>query len=219
MIKNLVNGKCYVGQSVNIKRRFMEHKNINKESNQSLVLAYKKYGIENFSFSILEECEEHLLNEREMFWIEKLKPEYNRTKGGDGNLGRIVSDETKSKLRTAGKSQWDKKTDDEKERIIRNNLTGPKVGHSVSEETRAKLRAANIGKTQSKDTIEKRAKKLRGRKKDNSKRQKPVICIETGEVFESCKAASEKYNATTLCGHLKGRYKTCKGLHFEYIVV
>jgi hypothetical protein len=45
----------------------------------------RKYGEENFEFSILEEVgSSEILNEREIIWIEKLKPTYNMTKGGDG---------------------------------------------------------------------------------------------------------------------------------------
>ena len=43
-----------------------------------------------------------------------------------------------------------------------------------------------------------------------------IINFETNEIFDSLKQAQEKYNLSTLCGHLKGRYKTCKGLHYRY---
>lgn len=217
IITNLVNGKTYIGKSNNIKRRFSEHRNLNKESNKSLLFAYKKYGIENFSFDVLEICDISELNEREMFWIEKLNPEYNRTRGGDGNFGRILSDESKEKLRRAGKRIWESKTEEEKAAFKRTNLSGPKQGHAVSKATREKLRNANIGKKQSKETIRKRIESLKSYKRTNEGHKKPVICIETGEVFESCKDASEKYGLSTLCGHLKGKYKTCKGKHYRYL--
>jgi transposase len=49
-------------------------------------MAMRKYGRENFSFQILEECPEEQLAEREIYWIEKLntyKEGYNETRGGD----------------------------------------------------------------------------------------------------------------------------------------
>lgn len=58
-----------------------------------LYLAMRKYGRENFSFTILEECELELLKEREIYWIEKLKTYdngYNATRGGDLYDGEIV---------------------------------------------------------------------------------------------------------------------------------
>lgn len=217
IIKNLVNGKKYIGQSREIERRRKEHKYICSESNKSLKLAYKKYGIENFSFEILEECCESALDEREIFWIEKLNPEYNRTKGGSGKYGNVTSEETREKLKNAAKRAWESKTEEEKQYIIKNNLKGPKVGHKVSEETRRKLRDAKTGQKQSEETIKKRVEKLKGRKRTNDYRMKPVICIETGETFKSLKEAVEKYNLSTLCAHLKGRYKTCKGNHYRYL--
>lgn len=68
LIENIINNKKYVGQSVNIKKRFSQHKSCNAKHG-ILVRAFKKYGIENFKFSIIEECEEKYLSERESFWI------------------------------------------------------------------------------------------------------------------------------------------------------
>lgn len=51
--------------------------------------ALRKYGIENFSFSILEACKVSELNEKEIEWISKLNTYgdgYNCTRGGDGCL-------------------------------------------------------------------------------------------------------------------------------------
>lgn len=68
-IENLINHKCYVGQSVHIERRWREHC---QPSTKSVISsAIKKYGKENFSFQILEECSEQELDEKEIFYIEK----------------------------------------------------------------------------------------------------------------------------------------------------
>ena len=50
LIKNLVNGEKYIGQSVDIQRRKKEHKYICSESNQSLKRAYNKYGYDKYQF-------------------------------------------------------------------------------------------------------------------------------------------------------------------------
>ena len=45
----------------------------------------RKYGIENFTFSVIEECSQEQLNEREIYWIEyydTYKNGYNSTLGG-----------------------------------------------------------------------------------------------------------------------------------------
>ena len=90
-IKNLVNGKEYVGQSIHIERRWSEHKRC--PTNRPLYQAINKYGIENFEFSILEECDFSLLDEKEIYWIKyynSIFPNgYNLTSGGSG-AGHIV---------------------------------------------------------------------------------------------------------------------------------
>lgn len=91
-ITNVINGKVYIGQSSNVERRFSQHKSPYEQerfSEKPLYRAFKKYGIENFTFEILEECEISQLNEKEKFWIKENKSlihqkGYNITCGGDG---------------------------------------------------------------------------------------------------------------------------------------
>ena len=53
----------------------------------------------------------------------------------------------------------------------------------------------------------------------NSSHCKPVICIDTGEVYTSVTDAAEHAgcNYTTMVAHLKGKLRTCKGKHFCYL--
>jgi group I intron endonuclease len=124
-ITNQITNDFYIGKTINkIQVRFYHHKYnaINKKSQTYLHRAIRKYGIENFSIIVLEEIQQkELLNEKEIFWIEKLLPKYNMTKGGDGgdvsNSPRYIesqknklykhSKETKNKIRQAhlGKSK------------------------------------------------------------------------------------------------------------------
>ena len=106
-ITNKINGKCYIGQSKDIIKRWKtEYKwyHINKH----LQAAFNKYGFENFDFEIIEECEPGLLNEREQFWISIYNSfdrnfGYNKTLGGAGTPGRtfVMTEETKNKIRLA----------------------------------------------------------------------------------------------------------------------
>ena len=86
-ITNLINGKIYIGQTNNPTRRFQEHraKGYRNENEKILYKAFDKYGIENFSFEIVEETENY--NEREQYWIKfynSLAPYgYNMTEGGE----------------------------------------------------------------------------------------------------------------------------------------
>jgi len=228
-ITNKINGKFYIGQSNNIKRRFQEHLIIKHQQNQSLKLAIKKYGKENFELSILEKmpnANREKLNEREVYYIQILKPQYNRTLGGSGQKGMYVSKETREKLRQAGKKQWANMTEEQKNKIINNNFVRATKGHKVSEKTRQKLREKNLGKKQTKHTIEKRKlsileKKKNGWKKDGNKCKKKVIIIELNMEFESVKDCA-KYlglgSGTGISAVLNGRQKTCRNYHIKYVV-
>lgn len=61
-------GKIYVGQSVNIKKRFAAYKSKGSKLQVKLFNSFTKYGVENHRFEILEECEESKLNERERYY-------------------------------------------------------------------------------------------------------------------------------------------------------
>lgn len=93
-IQNLINGKIYIGQSVNIEKRWQEEKNrafqiSAHEYDYPLSRAFRKYGIENFSFEIIEECKREELNSREKYWIahyNSFLDGYNQTLGGDTSI-------------------------------------------------------------------------------------------------------------------------------------
>ena len=73
-ITNIINGKVYIGQSINIQRRWNQEKRcaFNESSpayNQCISKAFRKYGINNFTFEVIEELVESALNERETYWI------------------------------------------------------------------------------------------------------------------------------------------------------
>ena len=77
LIENKLDGKKYVGQSRDIAHRWSNHlsrynQTTDKEYNKVLYRAFRKYGIDNFAFSVLEECDENKLNEREVYWIKTL---------------------------------------------------------------------------------------------------------------------------------------------------
>ncbi len=74
-ITNLIDNKIYIGFSYNINTRFIDHKhNIkkNKHINNHLQQAINKYGIENFEFELLEECDKEFLCSQENYWANLL---------------------------------------------------------------------------------------------------------------------------------------------------
>ena len=102
-IKNKINGKKYVGETLfTFQSRFKEHQKTWKNSSRPksekrpLYEAFSKYGIENFEVYLLENCADEQRWEREKFWISELntfKEGYNANAGGIGNDKCPYSDE------------------------------------------------------------------------------------------------------------------------------
>ena len=91
LIQNNINNKIYVGQSIHIETRVKEHfwkaKCVKDVSfNSALHSAIRKYGEENFSWRVLEECDISELDEKECYYIKQynsLSPNgYNISQGG-----------------------------------------------------------------------------------------------------------------------------------------
>ena len=93
-ITNLITNMSYIGQSTNIQKRWKDEKHRafiedDNSYNYPLSKAFRKYGIENFTFEILEECSQEQLNEREKYWIKEFNTfynGYNQTLGGDTSI-------------------------------------------------------------------------------------------------------------------------------------
>lgn len=124
-ITNKNDGKCYIGKALNIKERWQGHKDDsfcseqrwqeNKRKEQThFHRALRKYGVDAFTWEILEECPKEMLNEREIYWIEfynSFSNGYNMTLGGDGysngggenspgaKITKVQSDLIKKKLK------------------------------------------------------------------------------------------------------------------------
>lgn len=115
-IINIYDNKVYVGSSIDIKRRWHEHKKElrkNKHCNLHLQFAWNKYGEQNFQFEIIEivdnPTKENLLN-REQYWIDKLcacneNEGYNILSQAGSNLGTKMSDALKQKQKEIRESK------------------------------------------------------------------------------------------------------------------
>lgn len=70
-ITNKITKHSYIGQSINIIQRWNSHISCadNNTYNYPLYKSIQKYGIEAFTFEILELCDKQSLNEREQYWI------------------------------------------------------------------------------------------------------------------------------------------------------
>ena len=79
-IENTITKNFYIGSSTNIHNRWISHKSKatwNKRPNSKLYRDFINFGIDNFNFSILEECGRDILKEKEQYYIELLKPTLN----------------------------------------------------------------------------------------------------------------------------------------------
>lgn len=100
-IQNKQNNKIYIGQSNDIERRIKEHCSPSryKQSRIPVDIAIYKYGKENFTYEVLEECSINELNTREEYWIkfyDAVNQGYNCSYGGEQQS--IGSNNGKAKL-------------------------------------------------------------------------------------------------------------------------
>lgn len=109
MWTNKVNGKIYIGSSVNLSNRLRNYFNISYLSdlkdNMIIYKALLAHGFDNFKLDILEYCNPSELIEREQHYIDLLKPEYNILKIAGSCLGVKRSIETIVKIREGALSR------------------------------------------------------------------------------------------------------------------
>lgn len=141
-IKNLINGKCYIGQSIDINRRWRQHRTDYKDGTVTLYQAIKKYGLSNFSFEVIEECSIDELDDREIYWINYYDSYYN---GYNETLGGSIH------------NAWVKIDDEQLQEIIlylqNTNISQQEIAKifHVGEDTISEI---NQGKTRHQDNIE-----------------------------------------------------------------
>lgn len=100
-----------------------------------------------------------------------------------------------------------------------------RLGKHLSGEAKEKIRKAHLGIKMSEESCRKMSESKRGKKRSkeaienaSKARQKKVVRLEDGRIFESCKEAAEVIGTSKqhICSVLKGRNKTCKGYHLKY---
>ena len=110
-LTNKLNGKVYIGQTVDYYRRMNEYKNRkaskSKSSKYKIMEAIEKDGFENFESSIVKECKRNDLTYFEMFYIKKYdsyKDEFGYNSFHlNNNLSQTLSKSTKNKMSNSHK--------------------------------------------------------------------------------------------------------------------
>jgi len=174
-ITNLVNGKIYIGKSVNIPARWRSHKSDAGRAvcKSALYNAIRKHGLENFLFETVEivasgffdKKEINLvLIEKERLWIKMLDARnpivgYNLTDGGEGAPGVIPSEETRKKLSLAGKGRIPSEQEmlNKKEAgLRRRGIPSPRPeGWKYPEHQKEAISRANTGRKRTPEQLEK----------------------------------------------------------------
>ena len=87
-ITNQITKECYIGQSIDVAKRFKDHAkcglDIDRPQGNKLYQSMLEYNLWNFSFELLEECPKEQLNEKEKFYIslyDSCNYGYNSTTG------------------------------------------------------------------------------------------------------------------------------------------
>lgn len=179
-IRNLVNDKCYVGSAVNIRKRWHVHRSYLSRGvhhNRYLTAAWSKYGQDAFIFEVIEYCTKESLIEREQYYIDTLRPEYNLSptagnclgvkhseevrrrrselnKGNMFSLGRKMSEETKRAIVEANRKRKGLKRDPGSVA----KTAAAHRGMKRSEETRRRISESRIGKAMPPRSAEHRMK-------------------------------------------------------------
>jgi group I intron endonuclease len=188
-------GKVYIGQSIDIERRFKEYKKL--QCNQSIKIfnSLKKYGWEAHIFEILEECLLEQLNEKEESYILLFNSHIQGLN-----------------IKLASKPSWTGKKRPEHSKFLKENGSG--LSYERTQEHKDNLRKKLSGRKLSNDICKKISQNKIGKK------TKKILCLETQQVFNSIKECSESLNISKgcICSFVKGKYpySTLKGYTFKY---
>lgn len=122
--------RVYIGQSVNLYKRFNTYTRAECKNQTKLFRSFKKYGVDNHVFEILEICEAHELDDKEIYYSELYNstckdtglnvrdcgngkgplPESVKRKISQSNKGKVITAETRAKISKTlqGNTPWNK---------------------------------------------------------------------------------------------------------------
>jgi len=194
IVTNSCSGKQYVGLTKNLDCRFKQHTSANGSA-PALHAAIKKYGADKFIFShICDAFNFEAACDLERMLIQQHNTKapygYNLTDGGEGVVGRPMTDQDKQIRKIASSAYVASLTQDERSKKYGTkgkkptaatlekrsiSLKGKNLGKKRSEEERAKMSAAHKARTRgplSEETKEKIRQSLLGRKMPESEKSK-----------------------------------------------
>jgi group I intron endonuclease len=173
-------GRIYVGQTTDLKSRHNWYFSdaVYKSKMTKLKRSFKKYGVENHIFEIIEYCLLEQLNEKEIYWglyyntLEKglncklgeqncIFSESTKHKMSEAKKGTKQTEEQNQKRKISTKETWKKKMDDGFKRSY----------HKLTEEVKQKISKTQKGKILSKETRKKISNSLKNKTKSKEHRK------------------------------------------------
>lgn len=222
-------GRIYIGQSIDIRRRFRYYKNLKCKEQPKLYNSLLKYGVNAHKFEIIELCSVKYLNNVERYYQKKydcVNSGLNMMYVRNDHFSGGHSEETKQKLREHFKGK--PIPEQTRQALILSNKT-----RVLSEESLNKIRNAFKGKKHSKETIEaqrirqtgsKRSEETKQKMSDSNPNKKPVIqydlqmnyIAEYPSITQANKDLGVYYRATAISQCLGGGQKTAYGYIWRY---
>jgi len=164
---NKINGKSYVGQTIKgFSERVSTHKYDQKNKNFPFQMALRKYGFDNFEWSIIKEninIEKLDDEEKEQIIVNNTMSPFGYNVTCGGNSKKVFSEESRKKMSEYAKNR----TQEHK-----NKLIVSRNGYVHSETTRMKISQKNKGKIVSKEIIDRISKKNTGKKRSEEMKKK-----------------------------------------------
>ena len=190
LFTNLLNKDQYVGQSIDLGKRFTKYFTLSYLKNRNTLVisrALIKYGYANFSISILEYCDKDILNEREQYYMDIIKPVYNTLKIAGSSSGYKHTQESKDKRSLSLKGKY-------------TGTNSPLYGRTHTEQTKELMSSMRkgqdnyfYGKTHTHESKELMEQKAIGRKHSPSTLEKmSKVKGNPVNIYENCN--SEGFN-------------------------
>jgi group I intron endonuclease len=194
--------KIYIGQSVDIERRFKRYKRLDCKKQPAIYRSLLKYGVNKHKFEIICECDITELNDKERYYQDAFsatsKNGLNCVLTESSDRRREYTEETRKKF---------------SESLKGNTRT---LGNTLSEEHKQKISQSLKGKKHSEVRKIKISKKNKGKKLSKEHKEKLselgkklILNIENGIFYLGTKDASESLNVnkSTLTRYLNGSRK------------
>jgi group I intron endonuclease len=189
--------KIYIGQSINIDQRWNYYKKLYCKSQTKLYYSLKKYKPENHNFTVIEECSENMLLERETYWknfykVLEIPSLCCRIDGKGGKNSKETNNKISNSNKGISRNKGRKQSLEEKQ--LRSEI---KKGTKLSKSHTENMRKGMLGKNVT-----------------------PILCINDNKSYLSIREAAKilKLNERAIQNHLAGLTKSLKNkLQFKYI--